>query len=144
MPAHPILDNSKTWTWLLEHKPPELKKFISEHPQQFELEYAVRRFTDRSVGAVSSQIGNTNFKSQFKIILAFWRGMPDWKEAHRYDVGMIDVDDRAWFAESALQDARDWRSFYLKIGKQFNNDVLVNDKKQAEKTDCPLFSGAQL
>lgn len=142
MPAHPVLDNSKTWTYLLEHKPRELKEFISNSSQQFDLEYAVRRFTDRSVGAVNQQIGNTNFKGQFKIILAFWRGIPDWKDAHRWDIAMIDADARAWFSSSAEADARDWRSFYLKIDRKQNADVLSNDRKQAEQTDCPLFGGA--
>lgn len=142
MPAHPVLDNSKTWTYLLEHKPRDLKEFISGSPQQFDLEYAVRRFTDRSVGAVNESIGNTNFKAQFKIILAFWRGIADWKEAYRWDVAMIDADARAWFSPSVSDDARDWRSFYLKIDRKFNGDVLVNDGKQAELADCPLFGGA--
>jgi len=41
--AHPILDDSKTWTWLLENKLRDLKDFINRHPKQIELERIVRR-----------------------------------------------------------------------------------------------------
>ena len=58
--AHPVIDDSKTWTYLLEHKPPALRGFINNHPQQFELEREVRKFTDRTTGAVSGSIGNTD------------------------------------------------------------------------------------
>lgn len=134
MPAHPVLDNSKTWTWLLEHKPRELREYISNSPQQVELEYAVRRFTDRSVGAVSTQIGNTNFKAQVKIILAFWRGMPDWRDAYQYDISMIQ-ETNYWMEKP------DWFNFYLVTARKRNDDVLAGDKKRADSVDCPLFGG---
>lgn len=129
--AHPVIDDSKTWTYLLEHKPPALRGFINNHPQQFELEREVRKFTDRTTGAVSGSIGNTNFKSQVKIILGFWHGDPRWREAYRFDIA-LKIDNGEY---------RDWFNLRLATERPMNADTLGRDVERRSTASTPLFDG---
>jgi hypothetical protein len=91
----------------------------------------VRKFTDRTTGSVSGSIGNTNFKSQVKMILGFWHGIPDWRQAYRYDIA-LKVENGEY---------RDWFNLRLATERPMNVDTLGRDMERRSTVSVPLFDG---
>jgi hypothetical protein len=128
MSGHPVGDNSKTWTYLENHKPQELIDFLSTHPERFDLDFFNRRFNARKGGASS----NTNGKNRVRTILAFWTGQVPWREAFTYDIQPTNGDD-SWDGYT------NWYNLRLVPERKKNEDVLAKDFEEFTKAGAPIL-----
>lgn len=125
-------NDSRTFLYLLANMPPDLKRKINSAPLevQAEIEAVCRGFSDRKELGICS----VNEKSRVKIVLAFYLGYEDWRDAARlYNLGLKDPE----------ANYRLWSSFKLtrKTEAQLKatGDVLAKDRKKREEASCPLF-----